>query len=314
MHSCGYPGEKNQHRVFHIMADSSAHGKQVELVVYKLSVEDQSTSITTTTSQYKRRYTYRLGDSARCNVKTQHYILLLLWRLGPLTSNEILSYLQEAGYNVRSLRDLHSRIYYLRQNKLVVRDENGRYRLTDIGEKYAEELGRQYLIFAKGSEKIRNILANIGIFSSIEDVLKMYGRYIENKLSKILHEIRELFKLNEDETIIMEYLFEQLRSSILIGRRSRSAYSYASIMMKDLGFDSVYFKELICKLQSKGLVYMYPQRNGMPARIGLKPELVDKIWRDLVTSGSSIYTGAVNETMLLKSASQRSQIGEADNG
>lgn len=301
---------------------ASVHGTCSARAVYKLDAEGQSTSITTTTTtgfveeavEQRARYVYRLGDSARNGVKAQHYILLLLWRLGPLTSNEILSYLHEAEYNVKDLRDLHSRIYYLRRSKLVIRDEDGKYRLTENGEKYAEELARQYLVFAKGSEKIRKILATIGIFSSIEDVLKTYRRYIENKLSKILDEISEIFRLDKDEIVVIEYLLKHLENSILTGRRSRSAYTYASIMMKDLGFDPAYFKELIGRLQSKGLVYVYGQKHsGMSARIGLKPEFAQRLWSEL-ESGSSIYAKPITRVELFKSARTSQVVGVTRNG
>ena len=260
-------------------------------------------------SYVNTRYQYKLGDNARNKVRLQHYILLLLWRRGPLTSHEILGYLHEAKYNVRNLRDLHSRIYYLRQSKLIERDGDGKYRLTEKGEKYAEELSRIYLDFAKSSEKIRNTLANIELFSSIEDVLKTYHKRIEDKLSKILEEIEEIFRLNEDEKAIMEYLFEYLKYSMLIDKKTKSAYVYANMILRDLGFNPVYLKELINTLQSKGLVYVYSQGRGQPARIGLKPELVKEIW-EVVRGGSSIHGSTSLRQTLLKLANTSLRLGK----
>lgn len=265
------PTGRTGHRRWYIIADSSAHDKQVELVVYKLSVENQQFTSS-------RGYQYRLGNVSD-RVRPQHYILLLLGEQGAKSTYEILESFKASGYNYYHSRQISSKLQLLKQQGLIAKDAGNKWRLTSLGEKVYNSLKEEYLNLAKGSEKIRTILENIGIYKT--DTVRVSKSHLDTVriLSEILDKIKETTMISKDEEELLKIVLE----NYLLNRKG---YTYADILVEDYGYNINELKRLVKRLQVKDLMYIFRDRM-LGTRIGLSDRA--KAIADQVLSSSSSY-------------------------
>jgi len=246
----------------------SVHDKCSGRTVYKLSVEGkQNTSITTTKALRRvevlqHPYTFRIREKER--IMPQHYILLLLWWRGPLLTSEVLAYLQQAGYPYTHSRQIAHKLARLRQNKLVEKNDDGTWRLTEKGERIAIRLLHNYEIIATNNEKIKPFLETL-IISKTDSVsiARVERKYSVKILSKILEEIKRIHSLSEDESVIIELLVKNYAMN-------KVSYLYVHQVLKELNMDKNYFISIMTSLISKGLIYKYRDKDTGLLKIGLR--------------------------------------------
>ncbi len=234
-------------------------------------------------------YQFKLGKISDDAIRAQHYILLLLGEQGAQSTYDIMIAMQNAGYKINKSNKVSSKLWWLKNSGLVEKDEDGRWRLTQLGEKIYKTLKEIYLKKATSSEKIKKMLGTIGIFQTGLERLRTALKGFEKKKSEILQVLEEIFRLDSDEKEVISYLLEHMKYANILNDLKGGVYVYADILVEDLGFDPNHLKKVVDKLQSKRLIYIYNVK-GRPSRIGLKPELLNILRSHLTESSSSRYT------------------------
>jgi len=237
-------------------------------------------------------------------VRPQHYILLLLGEQGAKSTHEILESFKVNGYNYYHSRQISSKLQLLRQQGLIEKDSSNKWRLTSLGEKIYNSLKEEYLNLAKGSEKIKTILENIGIYKT--DTVRVSKSHLDTVriLSEILDKIKEITKISRDEEELLKIVLE----NYLLNRKG---YTYADILVEDYGYNINELKRLVKRLQVKDLMYIFRDRM-LGIRIGLSDRA--KAIADQVLSSSSSYTsGELMRWEALKHSEPKPSIRE-ENG